>query len=165
MYDKSPSLMTSTQKSLLKITAPPSGNRKCLVFCTSYTLMYSSWSIDHNHVKHFHKGLKTLMMQSYGNCEFTAVWRQSLMIANKEGFIITPLCIDSSSQCHLLGTGSDMFYSLMHCSWMLYSSDELRQVIGPWSELWHFLKPCKHWRLILRQRLIKVVITHNCIVQ
>ena len=27
----------------------------------------------------------------------------------------------------------------------IYSSNELSQVIGPWSELWHFHKVCKHW--------------------
>ena len=29
----------------------------------------------------------------------------------------------------------------------LHSSKEVSQVIGPWSELWHFLNPCKHWGL------------------
>ena len=67
MYDKIHGLMTSTQKSW---PAPPGGNRKCLVFCKSYTLMYYSSSIDYNHVKLCQKGLKTLMMKSFGNWVF-----------------------------------------------------------------------------------------------
>ena len=46
--------MTSTQKSWLKIPAPPGGNRKCLVFCMSYTWTYSSSSTERNHVTCFH---------------------------------------------------------------------------------------------------------------
>ena len=62
-------LMKYTQKSWLKITAPPGGNRQFLVFCTSYTLLYSSSSIDQNHVRLCQKGLKTLIMKSNQNCE------------------------------------------------------------------------------------------------
>ena len=82
MSDKSPGLMTSTQKSWLKMTAPPGGNRKCLVFCMSYTWMYSSSPTARSHVKLYQMGLKTLIMKAYDYCDFSSnailvAWRQS----------------------------------------------------------------------------------------
>ena len=82
MSDKSPGLMTSTQKSWLKMTAPPGGNRKCLVFCMSYTWMYSSSPTACSHVKLYQMGLKTLIMKAYDYCDFSSnailvAWRQS----------------------------------------------------------------------------------------
>ena len=82
MSDKSPGLMTSSQKSWLKMTAPPGGNRKCLVFCMSYTWMYSSSPTARSHVKLYQMGLKTLIMKAYDYCDFSSnailvAWRQS----------------------------------------------------------------------------------------
>ena len=81
-YHKTPSLMTSTQKSWLKMTAPPGGNRKCLVFCMSYIWMYSSSPTARSHVKPYQMGLKTLIMKAYDYCDFSSnailvAWRQS----------------------------------------------------------------------------------------
>ena len=265
--------MTFIQKSWLKITAPPGGNRKCLVFCMSYTWTYSSSSTDRNHVKlskgskdidnvppppyhsygfkewawqnnwiappkvqprhydwptctkidramflfitnkkvswidmldktgsghfdhfrHFYfaklvRGISSdqrqllwMSSQQDGDINYLSIFYSHHMVwpwrgiefwwsAKKERFITTPLCIvlsasnlihtftvlpwsdpwvniDSSLQRHPLAIGSDMFYTLMHSSgcFTIYISNELKQVIGPWSELWHFLKPCKHW--------------------
>ena len=72
MSDKCPGLMTSTQKSWLKMTAPPGGNRKCLVFCMSYTWMYSSSPTARSHVKLYQMGLKTLIMKAYDYCDFSS---------------------------------------------------------------------------------------------
>ena len=81
-YHKTPGLMTSTQKSWLKMTAPPGGNRKCLVFCMSYIWMYSSSPTARSHVKPYQMGLKTLIMKAYDYCDFSSnailvAWRQS----------------------------------------------------------------------------------------
>ena len=81
-YHKTPGLMTSTQKSWLKMTAPHGGNRKCLVFCMSYIWMYSSSPTARSHVKPYQMGLKTLIMKAYDYCDFSSnailvAWRQS----------------------------------------------------------------------------------------
>ena len=64
------------------MTAPPGGNRKCLVFCMSYIWMYSSSPTARSHVKPYQMGLKTLIMKAYDYCDFSSnailvAWRQS----------------------------------------------------------------------------------------
>ena len=116
------------------------------------------------------------------------------MTRQKRGNIITPLCIvqtapnllhkitvmtwldtyvkiDSWSQRHLLATGNDMFYTLMHCFWLLYNIElKLAQTshktfmvrIVTFPQTMYTLRCCGGWSFTKGD---KVIITPLCIVQ
>ena len=119
MEDNSPGLMTSTQKSLLKMTAPPAGYRKwhvvhfdeLLLAALQYTAQMSSVkSLDHGHYFDISSNRVNLEVRRriilrqrtrcYHNSTVHCAVPAKLLSKWSESKPETALCVNISPQCH-----------------------------------------------------------------